>query len=93
MGLGHACVRLRGGAVKCWGAGRDGQLGDGANTDRLTPVTVQGVSDAEALAAGGAYSCARLGGGTVKCWGKNAPGQLGDGSNTKSSVPVTVTEF
>ena len=37
----HTCVALADGRVRCWGSGTDGQLGDGANEDRTTPVTTR----------------------------------------------------
>src|SRR5690349_19885833 len=54
----HTCV-LRSGAVSCWGADEQGQLGDGGSTDRpyLTPVHLSGVRVAS-LAAGGDRACA-----------------------------------
>lgn len=35
------CALTAGGAVYCWGANSDGEVGDGTLTDRLTPVRVQ----------------------------------------------------
>jgi alpha-tubulin suppressor-like RCC1 family protein len=37
----HACARLTNGQVQCWGANGSGQLGDGTETDRLTPVATK----------------------------------------------------
>src|SRR5262249_27454256 len=66
------------GGVVCWGDTDLGQLGDGTTgVDRLTPVAVQGVSTAIAIAAGDEHACALLSGGSVVCWGKNLEGQLG----------------
>ncbi|MCA0252973.1 MAG: chromosome condensation regulator RCC1 [Actinobacteria bacterium] len=38
----HNCAVLSGGAIKCWGSGLDGALGDGTHKDRATPVYVKG---------------------------------------------------
>jgi len=39
-GSGHACALLTTGAAKCWGGNDKGQLGDGTQIDRHTPVDV-----------------------------------------------------
>jgi alpha-tubulin suppressor-like RCC1 family protein len=67
------------------------QLGDGTTTDRTTPVTVSGLSNAVAIAAGYEHTCTLLSDGTVKCWGYNGYGQLGDGTTTDRTTPVTVS--
>lgn len=75
----HTCALLADGTVRCWGANGNGQLGNDALTNRLTPVAVSGLTNAVALAAGVNHTCALLGDGTVRCWGSNGGGQLGIG--------------
>jgi len=66
----HACAILSGGAVKCWGSNRTGQLGDGTTTDSLIPVDVVGlIGDVVEIQSGRFFSCARMRDGRVMCWG------------------------
>jgi len=92
VGLWHSCVVTTSGGVKCWGAGENGRLGDGAETVRRTPVDVVGLqSGVAAVAAGGAHTCALLHTGAVKCWGANNLGALGDGTTVHERLaPVDV---
>jgi len=80
-GYGHTCALTGGGSIKCWGANSDGQLGDGTNIARLTPVTVKGFENgATALTLGFEHTCAITSAGGVRCWGRNDQGQIGDGT-------------
>jgi alpha-tubulin suppressor-like RCC1 family protein len=90
-GLYHTCAILFGGTVQCWGYNGFGQLGDKTKGSSMTtPVTVNGIADATAIAGGFYHSCAVLAKGTVQCWGHNDRGQLGNGTTQDSAIPVTV---
>ena len=92
IGARHTCVRDVEGGVRCVGANRLGQLGDGVRHPRrvLGPVTLSG--SARAIAAGVDHTCALLDAGAF-CWGANREGQLGHrarGRERWSTTPVAV---
>ena len=82
------CAVRGDGTVRCWGRNSYGQLGDGTTTNRSTPVTVVGLTNAIGIAAGSEHTCALDGGGIVFCWGDNYHGELGDGTTTNRLTPV-----
>ena len=76
----HSCAVHEDGAISCWGNNYDGQLGNGQGGEDVfssIPVSVAGITDAEAVSAGWDYSCALHQDGTVSCWGHSFTGQLG----------------
>ncbi len=92
----HTCALSSGGAVKCWGNGGNGKLGQG-NSDNVSaydsfqasqsPVAIgwsSGVVTA-AIAAGEYHTCALSSAGEVKCWGANTHGALGQGDTVMVS--------
>jgi alpha-tubulin suppressor-like RCC1 family protein len=87
----ETCALLTGGAVRCWGANSQGQLGDGTTNSSDVPVPVKGVTRAVAVSAAGQHACAVLASGRMVCWGDNSRGELGDGSLRDSATPVAVT--
>ncbi|MEM7154434.1 MAG: hypothetical protein AAF799_16425 [Myxococcota bacterium] len=83
VGVGHTCVLLTGGELRCFGWNDYGQLGLG-DTDRRglleTAMDVEPVplgAPAIYVAAGNRSTCAVLQGGTVRCWGQNTNHYLG----------------
>lgn len=90
VGLDTTCVLLASGHVECFGWGGGGELGDGQSGGEYhsyTPVEVQGLSNATAIAAGDSSNCALLQTGRVECWGA----QMGDGESASSDVPVEIS--
>lgn len=91
VGHAHVCAVTASGAVRCWGNGSSGQLGDGRMTIRNRPVQVVGLdSGVTAVSAGTKHTCAVTDAGAVLCWGENGSGQLGDGTTEDRSRPVPV---
>ncbi|WP_172956030.1 hypothetical protein [Rhodoluna limnophila] len=78
MGGDHTCI-LRLGAVECWGANYQGQLGYNSFSSSLVPFTAV-TSGATAIDATFTSTCALLeeaGVQKIKCWGSNWSGGLG----------------
>lgn len=99
-GADHSCARLGSGRVACWGANREGQLGDGTTAERLTAVFTRELEGARGIALGDAVSCAPFdpegeGAPSLSCWGDNQRGQLGLGTESppSSNIPATLPWF
>ena len=81
VGDNSSCA-IQDGVVKCWGDGRQGQLGlgDSGRFVHSEPAQVLGLmSNVTAIAAAFARVCA-IQDGAVKCWGTNAIGRFGNRS-------------
>jgi alpha-tubulin suppressor-like RCC1 family protein len=88
---GQTCALILGGAVRCWGNNKYGQLGDGTGEIRRSPVAIESLGQGVAkVVTGWNHTCAVMGNGEVKCWGWNYYGQLGDETKTTRSQPVNV---
>jgi alpha-tubulin suppressor-like RCC1 family protein len=77
----HTCAVTSTGRVMCWGYNFWGQLGDGTQQSRSSPVLLESIAGVDAITAGFDFTCA-LGAGSVACWGSNAYGQIGDGNGS-----------
>ena len=90
----HSCTLTSAGGVQCWGRNSEGQLGDNTIVNKLTPVTVSGLSsNVLAIEAGNAHTCSVTSAGGVQCWGSNSVGQLGDDTTVKKLTPANVVGF
>ena len=95
-GAWHTCAIRQDSTISCWGGNYSGQLGSEPTEESdhsAVPVKVPDISDATAIAAGGAHTCAIHQDGTMSCWGDNTNGELGDGTTEGSSAPVKVVGF
>jgi alpha-tubulin suppressor-like RCC1 family protein len=96
-GQDFTCALRVTGSVRCWGRNSFGQLGNNpsggfsATRFEASPVAVQGLPDAIAVAAGREHACAVRVGGTVICWGDNVFGQVGTAAtNTVVTTPFEI---
>jgi len=105
LGESHTCTLLATGAVRCWGRGREGQLGYGnANNlgdnepiNNLPNVSLTGA--VRKIVAGDLHTCALTFAGTLRCWGDGFEGELGQNfgggdvfwGNAANEFPSTLT--
>jgi len=88
----YTCAIDSAGAAHCWGAGRRGQLGDGAQSGSNVPTTVSGglVFTQLSASTGGDLACG-ITGTALYCWGTGYFGQPGTGGVTQvATVPYQV---
>ena len=85
VGYLHNCALMQDGAVRCWGFGMNGRLGNestssvGLGPGDMPPVPVKLGGPAVQVVVGEAHTCALMENGAVRCFGYNAFGQLGQG--------------
>jgi alpha-tubulin suppressor-like RCC1 family protein len=90
----HTLALKGNGTVWSWGSNSNGELGDGTNVAKASPVQVSSLTGIVAIAAGSTHSLALKSDGTAWGWGGNLYGQVGDGtsgSGTDRWSPVQVT--
>lgn len=87
----HSLALKSDGTVWAWGTNFYGQLGDGTNTDRLTPVRVSGLAGITAIVATANGSLALKNDGTVWAWGQLAAGATNSSPPISRNTPIQVT--
>jgi len=77
------------GTLWTWGYNSFGQLGDGTQINKSSPIqTVTGGNDWKYVNCGGYHMVASKTDGTVWSWGHNTYGQLGNNESSHRSAPV-----
>ena len=90
-GIAHSIAVTRDFRVFAWGLNDTGQLGDGTQSQHLTPVEMTSLSGVVSVSSGANHNLAITITGSIFAWGNNAAGQLGDGSLANRLSPVAVT--
>lgn len=92
-GANFACLLDNTGAVYCWGANDNGQLGIGSGDPEARVATeIQG-HDFVQISAGGQHACGVKDDGSVWCWGAGMRGQLGNGAAQDANEPVEIADL
>lgn len=87
-------VTTSNGRVYSWGYNNKGQVGDGTNYNRPTPVEITSYFNLlegdfiSFITSGCNHNGAITTSGKIYSWGKNTSYQLGDGTNSTSSTPI-----
>ena len=95
-GTSHTCVILDNGLVSCWGNGGFGQLGNGGNSNSLTPTLTSSLGvgrTAVVISSGNYHTCALLDNGSVSCWGFGSSGQQGNGGVSNQNTPTLTSSL
>ncbi len=87
----HTCAITASEELYCWGRNHYGQLGDGTQTDQLTPtlVSIEKVKD---VSLGMYHSCAITTANQLYCWGRQKNGQVGKGDVANQLKPVQILD-
>ena len=78
------------GTLWTWGYNGNGRLGDGTETDRLSPVKI--IDDVKFVSAGIYHTAAIKNDGSLWVWGHNGNGKIGDGTETDRLSPVKIMD-
>ena len=91
-GFSSTCALVEAGRAYCWCDNRFGEIGDGTDSVRTSPVPVLQDSLFATIIGtrGTSRTCSITSSGTAYCWGYNVNGELGDSTLTDAWRPVAV---
>jgi alpha-tubulin suppressor-like RCC1 family protein len=92
-GSAHSLAIKTDGSLWAWGVNNDGQLGDGTQTQKTTPVqidTANNLAHWASVSAGIEHTLAIKEDGLLWAWGNNGAGQLGDGTTADKHSPIQI---
>lgn len=92
VGTHHVCVRMADRSARCWGEGRQGELGRGAYESFPRPIAFQPLREADTIAAGQGYTCAVRRLRVLACAGTSEHGVFGNGANRRHPTAVDLVE-
>lgn len=87
-GLDTSCGITSTGSLQCWGLNASSQLGDGATTNRFSPVKIDVGTQYSDISIGYENACGITSTGALNCWGNGFSGINGDGSTTSRITPA-----
>jgi alpha-tubulin suppressor-like RCC1 family protein len=86
----HTVAIKTDGTLWAWGENGAGQLGDGTNINRNTPMQIGTDNNWQSISAGWHHTIAIKTDGTLWAWGANWYGQLGDGTDIGKNTPTQI---
>jgi len=89
-GVAHSVGIDRNGKIWCWGTNNNGQLGDGTQVSKRTPVSIYGTKTFCRISAGLNHTIAVDSSGNVWSWGENISGVLGNNASLSKRTPVSI---
>jgi len=86
----HSLAITGDGTLWAWGDNNAGQLGDGTNVSRHSPIRV--MDNVAYVSAGNMFTMAIRNDGSLWAWGRNDRGQFGNGTTIGSRIPVRIMD-
>jgi len=86
----HTIAIKTDGTLWAWGYNANGELGDGTNINKNSPVQIGIATNWASISASNGFTIAIKTDGTLWGWGYNFYGQLGDGTTTQRNSPFQI---